>query len=164
MSKIRGAGKDTPLTTDGPPQSHVDARYDLLHPFAMQAMATIAGRGAAKYGANTWQAIGPESHLNHSMMHILAFLAGDTSEEDGDPVEHLHHALWRLSATVDQYDSGRHQHRHGSPLSPEQNLTAKAIILADHLSNEYEMVRKSNQSSVSTSDLCTDIVTIMKED
>lgn len=106
---IKGAGQDAPLAECGR-QSKVEGRYDLLPPLALAAIAVVMEPAAAKYGEHSWKKIEPESHINHSLMHIVAFLAGDDSELNGDVVEHLRHALTRMAFAVDQYDSGRFKH------------------------------------------------------
>ena len=49
---------------------------------------------AEKYGVDNWRKIGVESHLNHLLMHVFAYLAGDTQDE------HLEHALCRAMMAV----------------------------------------------------------------
>lgn len=87
---------DMPVETleNGAMQSAVNYRYDLLDPFALAAVAGIAHKGAAKYGENNWHGIPLQSHLNHCLAHIYAYLAGDL----GEP--HLQHALCRMVFAV----------------------------------------------------------------
>jgi hypothetical protein len=54
-------------------------------------MAEVLDHGAKKYGANNWRLIPVEDHLNHLLMHVYAFLAGDRSDD------HLSHALCRAT-------------------------------------------------------------------
>lgn len=90
--------------------SDIGGRYDLIQPFAIVALAKIMERGAKTYGENKWKKIHPKYHVGHALMHIAAYMAGDDSEEDGDIVEHLRHALWRLASAVDSFDSGRFEY------------------------------------------------------
>jgi hypothetical protein len=53
-------------------------------------VAKVLQFGADKYKANNWRLIPQEEHLNHALIHIVAFLAGDTQDD------HLDHALCRL--------------------------------------------------------------------
>jgi hypothetical protein len=102
---------DAPIETlaNGAKQSAVGYRYDLLDPYALAAVAGIAHKGALKYGDNNWHGIPVESHLNHAMAHIYAFLAGDV----GEP--HLEHALCRMI-----FATGKH-------LNPAINGSARNV-------------------------------------
>ena len=74
----------------GGKQSRVDARFDLVPPYSLQAVAEILGAGAVKYGENNWQRITTAEHLNHALNHINLHLIGDTSEN------HLGNAMVRM--------------------------------------------------------------------
>lgn len=88
---IKGVGKDVPIKTNehGGSQSDVPYRFDLLDPEAMFAMTRVLAEGAEKYGENNWHKISVEDHLNHALIHIYAYLAGDRSDE------HLSHLMCR---------------------------------------------------------------------
>jgi hypothetical protein len=89
---IPGVGKDVPIETNesGGKQSKIDYRFDLLDVPSMFALAKVLDEGAKEYGENNWRKISVESNLNHAIMHILAYLNGDTQDD------HLSHAFTRL--------------------------------------------------------------------
>lgn len=97
MANLEGVGKDAPKGEQGGGQQSLSPyRFDLLPPLALAATAKVLARGAATYGERTWMGITVDSQLNKALQHIYAFLAGDETEEDGDPVEHLRHASCRI--------------------------------------------------------------------
>lgn len=71
-------------------QSLLNLRFDLLDTKAMFQLAGILDYGAKKYGENNWRKILVESHLNHALTHIFAYLQHDTQDD------HLGHAFCRL--------------------------------------------------------------------
>lgn len=85
-------GPDAPTVanTAGGKQSDLHYRFDLMDPDAMFALAGIMDHGERKYGEGNWRKIGVESHLNHALVHIYAWLAGNTEDD------HLGHAFCRL--------------------------------------------------------------------
>ncbi len=93
---VNGVGREAPqeINETGGKQSHVPFRFDLLDAHAMFAVAKVLDEGERKYGKDNWRKISVESHLNHLLMHIFAYMAGD--EQD----EHLEHALTRAVMAV----------------------------------------------------------------
>lgn len=57
---------------------------------AIVEIAKVLQYGADKYEANNWRLIPQEEHINHALIHYLAFLLGDTQDE------HLEHCMCRL--------------------------------------------------------------------
>jgi hypothetical protein len=57
---------------------------------AIVEIAKVLQYGADKYKANNWRLIPQEEHLNHALIHYLAFILGDTQDE------HLEHCMCRL--------------------------------------------------------------------
>lgn len=90
---------DAPMETldNGAKQSAVTYRYDLIDPFALAALAKVLDFGAKKYGDNNWHGIPLESHLNHAVAHVYAFIAEDKEED------HLSHAFTRLMMALAKY-------------------------------------------------------------
>jgi hypothetical protein len=88
---------DMPVITNeaGGMQSKVGARFDIGQFKALIRVAEVTGYGAEKYAANNWRLIDVNSHLNHGMIHILEYLAGDKSEA------HLEHAAWRILSALE---------------------------------------------------------------
>lgn len=92
-----GLAPDAPITENehGGKQSVVEGRFDLIPPVAAFELAKVMEHGAEKYAPRNWMKIPVDSHLNHLLMHVFAYLAGDRQEE------HLTHALARASMAVE---------------------------------------------------------------
>lgn len=90
---VAGVGADAPTVTNaaGAKQSHVPYRLDLLPPLATLDLGAILARGAAKYGVDNWRGIPIRDHVNHALVHLYAYLSGDTQDN------HLGHALCRAA-------------------------------------------------------------------
>ena len=88
---VQGVGKDEPIIYNeaGGGQSDTQYRLDLVDPLAILEVAKVLKEGADKYGANNWKRISLDDHLNHLLVHVYAYLAGDRS------AEHLSHATCR---------------------------------------------------------------------
>lgn len=84
-------GKDlkTVINEHGGTQSEVYYRFDLLDAKAMFEMTKVLNEGANKHGENNWRKIPVCDHLNHLLIHVFAYLAGDTTDE------HLSHIMCR---------------------------------------------------------------------
>jgi hypothetical protein len=94
---VPGVGPDAPtaVNASGGKQSQSLYRCDLLPARASLAVAEVLHHGAAKYGPNNWRKIPTEDHINHAMVHLFAWLAGDTQDD------HLEHAACRLLMGLD---------------------------------------------------------------
>jgi hypothetical protein len=88
---IKGVSKDVPKTVNeqGGGQSEVSYGFDCLDPKAMFAMTEALEEGRKEYGKNNWRKISVEDHINHMLIHIFAYMAGDTQDD------HLGHAMCR---------------------------------------------------------------------
>lgn len=53
-------------------------------------IAEVLQEGAEKYEPNNWRLIPQEEHLNHALIHYMAYLLGDTQDN------HLTHCMCRL--------------------------------------------------------------------
>lgn len=93
---IEGVGPDAPMVTNdqGGKQSQTLYRFDLVDPVAMFEMCRVLQKGAEKYGEDNWRQIPVRDHLNHLLIHVYAYLAGDTQDD------HLSHALCRAMFAV----------------------------------------------------------------
>lgn len=91
ISEIVSPEAMTETNADGGSQSHIPVRFDLIDANAMFAMAAVLHEGAGKYGEGNWRKIPIRDHLNHLLMHVNAYLAGDTTDD------HLSHALCRAT-------------------------------------------------------------------
>lgn len=94
-----GLSPDAPIGTNarGGKQSETGCRFDLLDPKALFAMARTLHHGC-KYGEDNWRLISTKEHINHVLMHIFGWMAGDTQDE------HLEHALTRMMMAVAMKD------------------------------------------------------------
>jgi hypothetical protein len=93
---VPGVGPDAPIVENdrGGKQSHVAYRYDLIPPEVLERMARIFDYGAKRYDTDNWKKISTEEHLNHVMVHLVAYRAGDRSDD------HLGHMMWRAQAAL----------------------------------------------------------------
>lgn len=96
---IHGVGPDAPIVTNaaGAKQSASPARLDLIPMRALLRVGAILQEGAAKYGETNWRGIPVNDHLNHALVHIAAFLAGDTQDD------HVGHACCRLQMALEKH-------------------------------------------------------------
>ena len=111
---IPGVGKDAPVVTleCGVQQSAIPARMELIDPLAIIDLGKVLMEGAAKYGESKrgegWYKIPTRNHLNKALIHIYAYLAGDTSDD------HLGHAQCRvhmaLATHLGDEDSPKFKH------------------------------------------------------
>ena len=101
---LSGVGPDTPTQTlpNGASQSDIPYRVDLLPPHAVLSVAAILAQGAAKYGVCNWHGIPVSDHINHALMHLLAYLAGDTTDA------HLHNAATRCLMAAEREHMDAH--------------------------------------------------------
>jgi len=100
LSKIPGVGPDAETVTNkqGGKQSKVLYAFDALDPKAMFAMCKVLHEGRLKYGDDeNWRKIPAREHINHAIIHFMAYLAGDRTDE------HLSHAMCRamMATAVD---------------------------------------------------------------
>lgn len=83
-----GVGKDAPVVQNvaGGMQSKSTGDYTLLPPLALQAVAYNLEYGAKKYGDWNWLRIPVRDHINHFYAHSLAYVAGDTTNGNLEPL------------------------------------------------------------------------------
>jgi hypothetical protein len=111
MPNLDGVGKDAPTIVDhnGFSQSESPYRFDLMPPLAIASVAKILKHGADKYGAWSFLLGSPDDHLNHAIQHIFAYIAQDTTEIDGDILEHMRHAACRILFTLEVLERRKDQ-------------------------------------------------------
>jgi putative NIF3 family GTP cyclohydrolase 1 type 2 len=80
---VQGVGKDSPTITNskGGKQSDTPYRADLIPQRALLEIAKKLKEGAAKYDEENWRNIQINEHLNHALVHIMAYLAGDGQDD-----------------------------------------------------------------------------------
>jgi hypothetical protein len=89
--------QSTPDNHDLKEGTYLGARYDLLEPGFLRAIAEIMERGAQRYGTDSWkQHTRVKSNLNHTLYHVLGSLAACQEGDDGGCAEHLAHAACRI--------------------------------------------------------------------
>jgi hypothetical protein len=71
-------------------------RYDLLPMHAVQRLALIFERGAAKYGEDNWRKGQPLSrYIDSALRHLCMFAEGRRDED------HAAQALWNIAALIE---------------------------------------------------------------
>lgn len=92
----RWLSPDAPTITNSQGGSQSDTRYAFteLDPHAMFVLTEILHTGRAKYGPSNWRKISVEDHINHALVHINAYMAGDNQDD------HLGHAFCRMMFAV----------------------------------------------------------------
>jgi len=88
----KGLGPNAEIETgeNGGMQSKLDCAFHLLDAPALMELAHITHLGATKYARDNWRLISEESHINHALVHIFAYLSGDKQDDL------LGHAFCRL--------------------------------------------------------------------
>jgi hypothetical protein len=79
-SRIAKAASPNATRSKTLPQSELEHRFDLLNPAALYEMTHVLYTGALKYGDENWKNIPVESHLNHLLAHVYAYLSGDVND------------------------------------------------------------------------------------
>lgn len=89
---VVGVGPEAPTVTNerGGKQSASPYRIDLIDPRVLLEQGEILAKGAAKYGEENWKNLSEREIINHALVHILAWLAGDRTDN------HLGHGACRL--------------------------------------------------------------------
>jgi hypothetical protein len=96
VEMINGVGKDTETITTEGGGKHSKVPYDILSmdAFALLEAGSVMYEGKIKYGKDNWRLISTEEHIEHLIVHSLAWLAGDRSDK------HLAHSLCRAIFAV----------------------------------------------------------------
>lgn len=136
--RVEGVGPEQPVYINeaGGKQSVSPYRLDLLPPLAILEVAKILKKGADKYGAWNWLQIQSDDHLNHMMQHVMAAIAGDTSEVD--PLEHARQAVCRAMFWLEMLLREREPDAAKVRLDPELTKVTEryARSLGFHLDHE----------------------------
>lgn len=85
-----GRDSEVEVNPQGGQQSKLDYSFHLLDAPAIMALAEVVNMGAKKYARDNWRLIDEESHINHALTHLYAYMAGNTQDD------HLEHAFCRL--------------------------------------------------------------------
>ena len=129
---------ETEINEKGGKQSKIVGAFTIIPGSALRVLASVFGEGARKYARNNWRLIPLDSHLNHAMNHIAAYLEsqetgiGHRAEEE----DHLSHAFCRLAMAVAIRETGEYEP--GDPrigLPPKVEMTAGEKYLYDQIIN-----------------------------
>jgi hypothetical protein len=95
---VEGVGPDTPtkINENGASQSDIPYSFHTMPVRAVMSLAQLQTEGDKKYGAHDWRGISVEDHVNHAITHLMAWLAGDRSDN------HLQHGAWRAIAALEE--------------------------------------------------------------
>ena len=78
-----------------------EARFDLISPYALEALARVYGHGASRHGDRNWEQGLPKGDtLNRVLRHLAAYMKGNTDDD------HLGHAFWGLAALIHFTETG----------------------------------------------------------
>lgn len=82
LAMFNGIGPLAPVVTspNGAKQSASPYRADLLPMSAVLDVASILKRGADKYGEDNWRGLTVEDNINHALVHLMAYQAGDKQD------------------------------------------------------------------------------------
>ncbi len=102
---VAGVGPDAPtvVLSNGAKQSATPARLDLIPMLALLHVGAILKEGAEKYGEGNWLGIPVRMHVNKALIHLAAFLAGDTQDD------HLGHACCRIQMALERKILDEHE-------------------------------------------------------
>ena len=80
---VDGVSPDQPIVINdkGGAQSDSPYRMDLLDGPATLDLGKRLAYGAKRYKPNNWRKIPIDDHLNHALVHIYAYLSGDTTDD-----------------------------------------------------------------------------------
>jgi hypothetical protein len=94
--RVIGVGPDAEIVTNdkGAKQSKVNHRLDLIPADAVFRMGETLKIGAERYAEWNWTGIPTTDHINHALIHLYAWLAGDTQDD------HLGHAITRIAFAI----------------------------------------------------------------
>lgn len=94
---------ETITTEQGGKHSYVAARLDLVPPENALLLGECLGFGAKKYGEENWHGIPERDNLNHAMVHVTKWMAGDRGEPHlVNALARLHFALWHAIKSGEQ--------------------------------------------------------------
>jgi len=94
---IPGVGPDAPAMVNerGGRQSTSPYRADLFPPLAYLEVCKVLKTGAERHGEDNWRNISTREHLNHVLIHLKCWLAGDKQDN------HLGHMACRAMMALE---------------------------------------------------------------
>jgi len=93
---LPGISPDAPVVKNTAGGSQSESIYDFtdVNPLALLRIAARSAYGQKKYGRNNWAKITSSEHFNHGMIHMVAYMVGDRSDD------HLGAMGWRILAGI----------------------------------------------------------------
>lgn len=100
MSRVVKANlsPDAPIATNeaGGKQSACDASLVTSFPnAALLAVGAVVKEGLERYAPDNWRLISRADHVNHALIHLHAWAAGDSQDD------HLEHAACRILMAIE---------------------------------------------------------------
>jgi Domain of unknown function (DUF5664) len=121
--------------------SEFPARYDLIPPEALEALARTYGEGAEKYAPHAWREVAAGDSrcmysqvLNHLQVHIERWRGGDRSED------HLAHAAWGLMTLLAYEATGRTDLDDLWKPASKTDIIKQPLQPDEILDNDYEIL------------------------
>jgi hypothetical protein len=86
MTELKGVGADAPTVTNerGGKQAEAQYAFHLIDREALLSLAEVLAQGAKKYTRDNWRLIPAEEHFNHMLIHAIAALEGDITDNHID--------------------------------------------------------------------------------
>lgn len=102
MSEEFGFDYHAPIETNdkGGMQSKLEVDFSLLDIPAMFRLGQVLTKGKIRYERDNWRKIDVESHLNHAIQHIMAFIHDKRVPPTNLVEDHLGHAFTRLMMAI----------------------------------------------------------------
>jgi len=98
---IEGVGKDAPIHRHESGGLESKPAGEFVRSFPAKAilnLAKVIQHGIDRYAPNNWRLIPRAAHLNHALIHMFAYIAGD------DQDDHLGHVLCRIAMAIELPD------------------------------------------------------------
>ena len=104
MEKFTGLEPDAPTVQNekGGYISDTIYRCDLIDAVALLEISRVLKQGARNRGEGNWRRLSVREHLNHLIMHVFAYLSGNTRDD------HLAHAACRAIFALAKYKRPRY--------------------------------------------------------
>lgn len=83
-------GQVVKVNDKGGKASDVPYALTSVDPKALLSLGAAMHKGNNRHGRDNWRLVAVDEHLNHALVHIYAWLAGDRQED------HLGHAFTRM--------------------------------------------------------------------
>jgi hypothetical protein len=160
---FKDVGPDAPIVENerGGKQSKTAYRFDLVDASASLHLARIFDYGAKRYAPDNWRKISVKDHINHALLHINLYLAGDTQDD------HLGHAMWRMHAAdavaiSEGYDWRQADEKEDRDVKVKVEAINKVPEQAERVNQALDDVQKRLDNTVFTCPRC--MVNVISKD